>query len=331
MPKLKFSLPGDERYNTLMSVVALLQREGEMHLDELARHFEIPSKVMRGMLATLNTTSFMPRNSEERLPFFIDLDRVDFEDGIVCLELDEGPIGVPRISASQSVALIAGLDYLRSLPAFENDQELEDLIEMLGSEQSTAPKISIRGPKQDSDLDVLQRAIKANRRITCIYVNGKGEQSKREIDPLLLVASEENWYLRGYCHKNKDVRTFRLDHMVDAQILEIDRSAEALEIAKDLDIDAPIYSPGENDTEVVLELAPEAYPLASLGTTLKEYDGASGKIRVAIKLGYLPDLGPLVCRYGSHAQVISPIEARRVVRQYAEQALLANTIVSEVE
>ena len=331
MPKLKFSLPGDERYNTLMSVVALLQREGEIHLDDLARHFEIPSKIMRGMLATLNTTSFMPRNSEERLPFFIDLDRVDFEDGIVCLELDEGPVGVPRISASQSVALLAGLDYLRSLPDFENDEELEELISMLGSLQSSSPKISIRGPKQDSDLTVLQKAIRENRRIKCTYVNGKGQQSNREIDPLLLVASEENWYLRGYCHKNGDLRTFRLDHMVDAAILDTPRSDLALEIAKDLDIDAPIYSPGANDIEVILELSPEAYPLASLGTIIKESEISADKIRVAIKLGYLPDLGPLVCRYGSHAQVVSPIEAKLVVRQHAEQALLANTIASEAE
>ena len=331
MPKLKFSLPGDERYNTLMSIVALLQREGEIHIDDLAAHFGVPKPIMRGMLSTLNMTSFMPRNSEERFPFYIDVDRIDEEDGIVSLDYDEGPVGVPRISASQSVALIAGLDYLKSIPEFEGTDEIDELIELLSTDQSVAPKISIDASKFDEDLAVLQKAILTDRRITCTYVNGRGEQSEREIDPLLLVSSEDHWYLRGYCLKNGSIRTFRLDHMVKAGILPVSRSDEAIEAAKSLDETAPIYSPSDNDVEVTLELEPEAYPLAGLGDQIKEPTSADETIQITIKLGFLPDLGPLVCRYGTHVRVISPPEAREVVRKYAQQALEANYLNAEAE
>ncbi len=322
MPKLKFSLPGDERYNTLMSIVALLQREGEMHIDELADHFEVSRDSMRGMLATLNTTSFMPRNAEEQLPFFIDLERVDDEDGVVCLELDNGPQGVPNITSTQSVALLSGLRYLKSMPDFEDSDDVDHLISLLSGYQPTVSGIEIEQTKFDSDLSVLKKAILTDKRIECLYVNSKGEQSQREIDPLLLVSSEDHWYLRGYCLKNKEVRTFRLDHMVDASILEIPRGEEALNAAKLLDETAPIYSPSSSDFEVELELAPEAYQLAGLVGAVREPAKAGEElIRVSIKLGYLPDLGPLVCRYGTHAKVIGPEAAREVVRKFALQAL----------
>lgn len=332
MPKLKFSLPGDERYNTLMSIVALLQREEEMHIDELAAHFEVSKETMRGMLGTLNTTSFMPRNSEEQLPFFIDLERVDDEDGIVCLELDNGPQGVPNITSSQSVALLSGLRFLKSVPDFEDSEDVDYLIGLLSNEQDSVSDIEIEPTKFDSDLKVLKKAIVTDRRIQCLYVNSKGEQSTRTIDPLLIVNQDEHWYLRGYCLKHEEIRTFRLDHMVDAELLEVSRSEEALAAAKSLDETAPIYNSSPSDTEVELELAPEAYQLASLAGNVREpVKIGEENIRVTIKFGYLPDLGPLICRFGTHAKVIGPKEAREVVRKFASQALNTGSGLGEVD
>lgn len=322
MPKLKFALPGDERYNTLMSVVAMLQRVGEIHIDDLSTHFGTSRDTMRSMLATLNTTSFMPRNAEEQLPFYIDLERIDEEDGMVCLELDDGPQGVPRITSSQSVALLASLRYLQSVPDFENSSDVEHLIKLLSSGQNSIANIEIGATNFDSDISVLKSAITNDKRIECLYVNSKGEESVRTIDPLLIVSSQDHWYLRGYCHNNQEIRTFRLDHMVDAKMIDEPRSAESHVAAKLLDETAPIYSPSPTDVEVELELEPEAYQLAGLvGAVREPAKSGEEKIRVTIKLGYLPDLGPLICRFGNHARVIGPEAAREVVRNFAKNAL----------
>ena len=324
MPKLKFSLPGDERYNTLMSVVALLQREGEIHIDELAEHFSLSRKTMRSMLGTINLTSFMPRNAEEQLPYFIDLERVDEEDGIVCLELDEGPQGVPLITAAQSIALSSGLQYLRSLPGFENSKDIDELLSLLETAQPDSDEIAVSQGKVDTDLAVIRHAILTNKRISCHYVNTRGEETDREIDPLLLVAGEEHWYLRGFCLRRQEVRSFRLDHMIDATVLDVNRSEESLKAAKEFDETSPIYSPRDSDIEVTLELSPEAYKLASMFTSIEEPTKTGEEnITVKIRIGYLPDLGPLVCRFGVHAKVIEPEEARKVVRQFALESLAA--------
>lgn len=326
MPKLKYSLPGDHRYNTLMSIVGLLQREGEIHIDDLSKHFNVQAAVMRGMLSTLNKTSFMPRNSEEQLPYFIDLDRVDDEnDGMVDLSLDLGPQGVPQITGPQAAAILSGLAYLRSIPDFAHSTEIGELVSLLSHNQPEAIEVAFDLSDVDADLKILQRAILTDRRISCRYVNSKGEDSVRDIDPLLLVSEENLWYLRGYCLKNKAVRTFRLDHMVDALIKDESRGFEALEAAKSVDETAPIYNPSEKDFEVELELAPEAYKLAGLVMQLSEPKHVgSENVRVTIKLGYLPDLGPLVCRFGTSARVIGPPEARAVVRKFAQHSLDGN-------
>lgn len=331
MPKLKYSLPGDVRYNTLLSIVGLLQRVGEIHIEDLSKHFNVQPDVMRGMLSTLNKTSFMPRNSEEQLPYFIDLDRVDDEsDGMVDLSLDLGPQGVPQITGPQAAAILSGLAYLRSIPDFADSAEIAELVALLSHNQPAGAEVAIEAADVDADLRVLQRAILTDRRITCRYVNSKGEESIRDIDPLLLVSEENLWYLRGYCLKSKAVRTFRLDHMVDAFIKDEPRSLSAIEAAKLIDETAPIYNPSEKDVEVELELAPEAYKLAGLVVQLSEPKAVgSENVRVTIKLGYLPDLGPLVCRFGTSARVIGPPEAKAVVRKFAQHAL--NSDLQEFE
>lgn len=331
MPKLKTGLPGGARFNTLMSVVALLQRVGEIHIDELAERFKVAPDAMREMLRILNMTTFLPRNSQEHWPFFIDSDQIA-EDGMVSLRLEDTHHGVPKITAAQSATLLSALNYLRSIPDFEESAEIDDLVAMLSHTQPPSSAIAFDGAKFDNDLVVLKKAILTNRRIECRYVNAKGEESTRLIDPLLLVTAENHWYLRGYCPKNSEVRTFRLDHMVDAKIIDEQRSDEAMEAAKSLDETAPIYSPSENDVEVVIELDPEAFELAGVLDQISAPKVLETKsIRVSVKMGYLPDLGPLVCRYGTHARVISPKAAKDVVRRFAQQALGEDNMAGDID
>lgn len=331
MPSLKYSLPGDQRFNTLISIVALLQKQGELTLDDLAERFAVSPKTMRGMLATLNTSSFMPRNAEEQLPYYIDLDLVD-EEGTVILEQDDGPQGVPKITRPQSIALLAGLAYLRSLPSISDPAEIDDLIELLSSEQDFAPEIALQPKEVDADFGVLASAIKNDKRIECRYVNSRGESSLRQIDPIVIVSQENQWFLRGFCLKNNEIRTFRLDRMVDAKELTVERGVDAKVAEQSSNNYSAVYAPSPGDYEVLLELDPEARQLASMAVDVIEISNVEvPTLRVTLKLGYLPDLGPLVTRYGSHARVLSPPAAQKVVHDFARQTLETNLNLEDVD
>jgi hypothetical protein len=71
-----------------------------------------------------------------------------------------------------------------------------------------------------------------------------------------------------------------------------------------------------------VEVEPEAYELVSEFTTISEPNAqAGGALRVAIKVGHLPNLGHLIAKYGGAARVIAPETARQIVLKYALIAL----------
>ena len=137
--------------------------------------------------------------------------------------------------------------------------------------------------------------------------------------PLRIDLTGGVWYLRGYCPINKAVRNFLIEHMRSIQILEREISDVATKVGE---IEDATYVAEATDTEVTVEVTPEAYRLISEFQTLTEpKDVGSGTIRTQIKVGHLPNLGRLIAKYGGAARVIAPEEAREIVRNYALSAL----------
>jgi proteasome accessory factor C len=144
----------------------------------------------------------------------------------------------------------------------------------------------------------------------------------REIEPLRIDLTGGVWYLRGYCPINKAVRNFLIEHMRSIKILDREISDVAAKVGE---IEDATYVAEATDTEVTVEVTPEAYRLISEFQTLSEpKDVGSGTIRTQIKVGHLPNLGRLIAKYGGAARVIEPAEAREVVRNYALSALGAH-------
>ena len=94
------------------------------------------------------------------------------------------------------------------------------------------------------------------------------------------------------------------------------------EEAKKSILTAEIYVAKSSDTEVTIDLDPEAYPLASTFHLVQPaVKLPEGVMRVVVSIGHLPNLGRIIARYGGAARVVSPPEARQVVRDFAIRAL----------
>jgi predicted DNA-binding transcriptional regulator YafY len=52
------------------------------------------------------------------------------------------------------------------------------------------------------------------------YVSGKGERTERIVEPLGLSFESFRWHLFAFCRLRQDTRFFRLDRMVDVEILD---------------------------------------------------------------------------------------------------------------
>lgn len=68
-------------------------------------------------------------------------------------------------------------------------------------------------------IELIQEAIERREKIKFIYHAQKGE-TRRRIEPGLLIFQWSSWYVWGYCCTRKDFRLFKLNRMVDLEAVE---------------------------------------------------------------------------------------------------------------
>ena len=52
------------------------------------------------------------------------------------------------------------------------------------------------------------------------YRSIRRKETRRVVDPYAVLQREGRWHLFGYCHLRRDTRLFRLDRMLEAEVLE---------------------------------------------------------------------------------------------------------------
>ncbi|WP_171240154.1 YafY family protein [Ruegeria sp. HKCCA5491] len=70
-----------------------------------------------------------------------------------------------------------------------------------------------RPAKPTIEVADLRRATWAERTIDFAYTDGKGEETRRRVDPLSIVYMDRASVLLSWCHLRQDFRVFRLDRM----------------------------------------------------------------------------------------------------------------------
>ncbi|MFL5592644.1 MAG: helix-turn-helix transcriptional regulator, partial [Ktedonobacteraceae bacterium] len=90
-------------------------------------------------------------------------------------------------------------------------------------------------PRQEARPDIslvltLSEAIGQQQRITMDYHSHHDELTHRKVEPYGMMGWNGHWYLVGYCCLRQDYRTFRLDRIQQAEVLE-----EPFERAEDFD------------------------------------------------------------------------------------------------
>lgn len=318
MPKLN-TFNGEDRYNFMLSLVGFLQNRGAVSLAEAAAHFDLDPKYLRKVVTSINEAR-AEVGGFERWFFMIDLEELE-ENEILSLIDNLVVEDVPKLSNRQASAIAAGLNYLATLSAFKDDQDLKELQGLLSANtiRGINPIVEIRPGSAEAGAETLRRAIMGETQVSCEYINQKGVRSVRTLEPLRLDQRTDGWYLRAFCPIHQEVRNFKLDRMRRIEQLDSARSAAASKINE---IEDAVYIASASDARVVIEVEPEAYRLIAEIKNVGEPVGVhNGNIRAEIRVGYLPNIGRMISKYGGAARVISPKEARDLVRDYALVAL----------
>jgi proteasome accessory factor C len=210
----KFSAPL-ERTARLLDLVPYINSHQGISLKELAQVFDVSQSQMTNDLTTLwmcGLPGYTP----------LELMDLDFESGFVTIRNAE-TLAKPRsITFDEGVALVLGLDLLRSTIASDRTDLLQS-IDLLS--KRLAHLINL--PSGLSATTVINQEISAA--ITQAMGSRSGlkisyhslyrdEVSTRLILPIELIEKDGQRYLSSYCYSASDFRQFRIDRIQAAQV-----------------------------------------------------------------------------------------------------------------
>jgi len=305
-----------DRLTFLLSLVPFLMEHDGISVDDVARHFQVPPERVREAV-NLIAMSGIPGETQQYLHgdlFDINWDEFALNDRVVLtnfVAIDDSP----RFSAREAAALIAGLQYLSSLPENADRAAIASLMAKLTRGASAAPsQLAVAATGSDEAIGIIQGAVRAGVQVQFTYLSAEGTHVLRHVDPLRIESVDQNWYLRGWCHLRKAVRTFRLDRMSDL--------AATTEPAGDHDgevvVPETFFQASDHDQWVELELAESALPLiADYMPERVATPGADGRIRVSVRVAHVHGLKRLIASLGGLVTVVGPSTARRVVHDWA--------------
>ena len=311
MPKQE--LDGEELFNLALSIVGLVLRYGPHNTTELSEHFGFSEKTIKKAVLTI-------ANSEDvgnfKTHFYLDDELL--EDGEVDFSVADSNLTEPPVlSKRQATSLAAGLDYLASLPQFSENGALQELRTLIGGATSSVMSRA-SGTREITLLAQLQQAMAGQVAVECEYVNQLGEKAVRLIDPLRIDFVLDKHYLRGFCHKNQGLRSFRLD-----RILHLEATSQPIN-AESLALEIPEEVFGDGSTEITVKIAadPEAAEIFWNFPSYSNLTTKDGEIVGEILVGSLRALGRHITRYGGMVRVLEPREARAAVKAFAKAALV---------
>ncbi len=213
-----------ERTSRMLDLVPYINTHQGISLVELAKVFEVSTDQMINDLTTLwmcGLPGYTP----------LELMDLDFESGYVSIT-NAPTLAKPRsITHEEGVALVLGLDVLRSAISSERD-------DLIGAIESLSKRITelVNLPlalTASSDLShevstSVKEAISQRSGLKITYNSlYKDEISTRVVLPLEILENHGYLYLHAYCSTAKDFRNFRIDRIQSAENAEVEKPSTA--------------------------------------------------------------------------------------------------------
>lgn len=171
---------------------------------------------------------------------------------------------------------------------------------------------------QTPALEKLRRAIREHSSISMDYQGNQAPHpTQRGLDPYALVHRWGWWYVVGFCHVRKVVRTFRVD-----RISEVALSDTTFSPSTDFDLRTYLKNEMQAQPQVIARLSFEpafAYILAgnnSYWETVKHKP--DGSVEVTFSAPTLEWAASTTLAYGPAVEVLEPSELRVMVAEWLE-------------
>ncbi len=319
------------RLSRLLAMVPwLLERQG-VPLSEAAAHFEVSEAQLvkdLELLFVCGTPGHLPD----------DLIEADWESGRVYLRNADAIARPLRLSLDEAVALLVGLRTLAEVPGLHDRDVVSSVLTKLaaaaGDAAGAAGTVSVdlaRGAVEPV-LRAVRDAVQRHRRVRLRYlVPSRDETTTRWVDPIRVLTVGDRWYLEGWCHRAEAVRRFRLDRVVEIEVLDEDGTAPA-------EVMGPanpagggsrpasgeeLFQPSAEDLVVSVELSPQARWVAEYYPVEEVLEQPDGTLLVRLRSASADWPARLALRLGGQMRVLAPAEVVLRVQELAGKGAAA--------
>jgi proteasome accessory factor C len=312
--------PASGRLARLLSLIPYLVAHPGVEVTEVAAVFDITEEQLRADLDLLFVCG---------LPGYAPGDLIDVSyagDRITVSNADEFSRPL-RLSSDEALALVVAARSLAAVPGLSEGEALTRAIAKLESAlgpdvEPAAQRVTVLLDPEGETLQRLRAALAERRRLHLRYhTAGRDEVTERDVDPMRVLSVDGRWYLEGYCRRVDDVRLFRLDRILSAEVLPV--AAEVPADAQPRDLSEGLFRPEPGDQAVILDLSPSAGWISDYFPCEDVTQRPDGSQRVTLRARDLQWLRRLLLQLGDAVSVVEPQSLRADVLAAAAEALRA--------
>ncbi|HTR71654.1 MAG TPA: WYL domain-containing protein [Mycobacteriales bacterium] len=302
----------------LLALVPWLMAHPGTEVADAAREFEVSEAQLRKDLDLLWMCG---------LPGYGPGDLIDLDwhgDRVTLSNAEE--IGRPlRLTPEEALALIAALRVLSGVPGLVETSAVERALaklEAAAGEMATPERVvAVSNDGTDaSAITTVTDALARGRRLHLRYwVPARDEATDREVDPIRVFTVEGLAYLSGWCYLVDDLRTFRLDRVLSATVLEslVDVPEEARQRA----LGAGLFTPASDDRLVTFSLDAAARWVADYYPCDESTERGDGGLVVRLRVHDDAWVRRVALGLAGVGAVIDPPELAEEIRTLATAAL----------
>lgn len=316
MPQRKPLLSSD-RVRAYLTLVPYLLERGEVSLAEAAAEFDMPEAQMRAMVEKLTVIGLPGDEGYWQAPqelFDINWDLLD-EQGIIEITNDVGLRRVPKFTAREAAALVAGLQLAAAVPGVAESGVVQGLIEKLSRGAAGLPADVIVAPGPvDEVRTIVATALQQHVAVSFTYRAPDASPTTRTVDPVTVLITNGQWYLQGWCHLRRAMRTFHLDRVSEPRLTDIPITHG----------DEPVPELFAANTEggaAVIRFPERLAPLLRDYLNRAQVVVDHGVMTATVHVGDPLSLKRLAARFGGAVHILEPASARCATRDWASAAL----------
>ena len=293
--------------NRLLEIVYILLDKKTVTARELSEHFEVSKRTIYRDIEILSGAG---------IPVYTNKGK----GGGIGL-LDNYVLNKSMLSNKEQIDILSSLQGLNAL----NVPDIEPILKKLSAafDKNNTSWIDVDFSHWGSSgierqkFSLLRTSILNENVLDFEYVNARGEETNRTVEPMKLLFKEQSWYVYGYCRAKSDFRVFKITRMKNLSLINETFKRDVPKTVWD-DFQSFNGSMIELVLKIEAKMAYRVYDEFNQASILKNEEGS-----FIVKADFPENewLYGYVLSFGEDVEVLEPKHFRETIKRKLEEAL----------